>query len=75
MPSTPKQNGVAERCNQTLIDMVRSMISNSSLSKSLWMYALKTTMYLFNRLPSKVVSKTPFELWTGTKPSLRHLHV
>ena len=39
------------------------------------MYALKTTMYLLNRVPSKAVQKTPFELWTGRKPSLRHLHV
>ncbi|KAA0031640.1 Retrovirus-related Pol polyprotein from transposon TNT 1-94 [Cucumis melo var. makuwa] len=27
------------------------------------------------RVPSKSVPKTPFELWTGRKPSLRHLHV
>ena len=32
-------------------------------------------MYLLNKLPSKAVSKTPFELWTRRKPSLRHLHV
>ena len=39
------------------------------------MHALKTTMYLLNRVLSKIVSKTLFELWTGRKPSLRHLHV
>jgi len=50
-------------------------MSNSSLPKSLWMYALKTAVYLLNRIPSKAVPKTPFELWTGRKPSLRHLHV
>ena len=75
MPGTPQQNGVTERRNITLMDMVRSMISNSSLPKSLWTYALKTEVYLLNRIPSKVVPKTPFELWTGRKPSLRHLHV
>ena len=75
MPGTPQQNGVAERRNRTLMDMVRSMISNSSLPKSLWTYALKTAVYLLNRIPSKAVPKTPFELWTGRKPSLRHLHV
>ena len=57
------------------MDMVKSMISNSSLPKSLWTYALKTAVYLLNRIPSKAVPKTPFELWTGRKPSLRHLHV
>ena len=55
--------------------MVRSMMSNSSLPKSLWMYALKTTMYLLNKVPSNAVPKTPFELWIGRKSSLRHLHV
>ena len=75
MPGTPHQNGVAERRNRTLMEMVRSMLSHSSLPISMWMYALRTAMYLLNRVPSKAVSKTPFELWTGRKPSLRHLHV
>ena len=75
MPGTPQQNGVSERRNRTLLDMVRSMLSNASLPISLWTYALKTAMYLQNRVPSKAVQKTPFELWTGRKPSLRHLHV
>ena len=39
------------------------------------MYALKTAMYLLNRVPSKAVPKTPFELWTNRIPSIRHLHV
>jgi hypothetical protein len=51
------------------------MLSNSTLPLSLWMYALKTAVYLLNRVPSKEISKTPFELWTGRKSSLRHLHV
>ena len=55
--------------------MVRSMLSNSSRPMSLWMYALKTAMYLLNRVPNKAVPKTPFELWISRKPSLRYLHV
>ena len=62
MPGTPEQNGVAERRNRTLMDMVRSMMSNSSLPVSLCMHALKTAMYLLNRVPSKAVPKTPFKL-------------
>jgi hypothetical protein len=75
MPGTPQQNGVAERRNRTLMDMVRSMLSNSSLPISLWMEAFKTTIYLLNKVPSKAIPKTPFELWTGRKPSLRYMHV
>ena len=75
MPGTPQQNGVAERRNRTLMDMVRSMMNNSYVPVSLWMYALRNAAYLLNRIPSKAVPKTPYELWTGRKPSLRHLHV
>lgn len=75
MPYRPQQDGVAERHNQKLMEMVRSMISNSSSPKSLWTYVLKTAMYLLNKVPSKAIHKTPFELWTYRKPSLRHLHV
>ena len=57
MPGTPQQNGVSERRNRTLMDMVRIMLSNSSLPVSLWMYALKTAMYLLNRVPSKAVQR------------------
>ena len=32
-------------------------------------------MYILNRVPSKAVVKTPYELWTGKNPSIRHLHV
>ena len=33
-PGTPQQNGVAERRNRTMLDMMKSMLSNSSLPKS-----------------------------------------
>ena len=70
MPGSPDQNGVAERRNRTLVDMVRSMLSNSNLPKFLWIDALKTTVYILNRVPTKAVPKTPFELWKNWKPSL-----
>ena len=57
------------------MDMVRSMLNNFSLAISLWMEALKTTIYLLNRISSKLVPKTPFELCTRRKSSLRYLHV
>jgi hypothetical protein len=75
MPGTPLQNGVFEGRNRTLMEMVRSMLSFSYIPLSLWMHALKTSTYLLNRVPSKLVPKTPYELWTGKRPSLRHLHV
>ncbi|RVX02371.1 Retrovirus-related Pol polyprotein from transposon TNT 1-94 [Vitis vinifera] len=75
MPGSPNQNGVAERRNQTLLDMVRSMLSSSKLPKFLWTEALKTAVYILNRVPTKVVLKMPFEFLKGWKPSLRHMRV
>ena len=75
MPGTPQQNGVAERRNRTLMDMVRSMLANSNLPEFLWTEALKTAVHILNRVPSKSVPKTPYEIWTGRKPSLRYLRV
>jgi hypothetical protein len=56
------------------MDMVRDMISNSSLPVNLWMEAQKTAVHILNRVPSKSVPKTPYELWTGKKPTLNYLH-
>jgi transposase InsO family protein len=75
MPGTRQQNDIAERRNKTLMDMIRSILSNSIVPISLWMYALKTIMYLLNQISSKAVERTPFELWMGRKRSLRHIHV
>ncbi|KAL0462295.1 UNVERIFIED_CONTAM: hypothetical protein Slati_0117100 [Sesamum latifolium] len=42
-PRTPQRNGVAERRNRTLMNMVRSMMSFTELPPSFWGYTLETT--------------------------------
>ena len=74
-PRTPQQNGVAERRNMTLLDMVKSLLSYSTLPISFWGYALNIAMYLLNLVLLKSIPKTPIELWIGCKPSMRHLHI
>ncbi|KAL0298870.1 UNVERIFIED_CONTAM: hypothetical protein Sradi_6546800 [Sesamum radiatum] len=71
MPDSPYQNGVAKRRNRTLLDIAWSMMASSKLPKFLWIEALKTTVYILNRVPTKIVSETPFELFKGKKSSLR----
>uniref|UniRef100_A0A2N9EE71 Integrase catalytic domain-containing protein n=1 Tax=Fagus sylvatica TaxID=28930 RepID=A0A2N9EE71_FAGSY len=71
--NTPQQNGVAERRNRTLLDMVRSMMAQANLPISFWGDALLTAAYILNRVPSQSVSSTPYELWKGEKPNLEHL--
>ena len=75
MPGSTNQNGVAERRNRTLIDIVRSMRSNTKLPQYLWTKTLNTGVCILNRVPTKAVSKAPFESLKGWKPSLRHIRV
>ena len=64
----PQHNDVVERRNQTLLEMVRSMMGKIDLPKSFWGYALETIFYILNRVPSKLVDVTPYEIWTNKKP-------
>ena len=34
-----------------------------------------TVIYVLNRVPSKIVPTTPYEIWHGKKPSLNHLRI
>ena len=73
--NTPQYNGVSERRNRTLLNIVHSMVSDSQLPTNLWGYALDTTSYILNKVPSKSVPTTPYEIWRGKKPNLAYLKV
>ena len=62
-PRTPQHNGVPERRNRTLLDMVRSMIALTDLPLSFWGYALEIAAFMLKRAPSKSVETMPYELW------------
>ena len=74
-PGTPQHNGVSERRNCTLLDMVRSMTSLTDLPLLFWGYALETAAFMLNRAPSKPIETTPYELWFSKKPKLSFLKV
>ncbi|GJS72444.1 retrotransposon protein, putative, ty1-copia subclass [Tanacetum coccineum] len=61
-PYTPQNNGVFERRNRTLLDMVRYMMSQTTLPKSFWDYALETAARILNMVPTKKVDKTSYEV-------------
>ncbi|KAI3780416.1 hypothetical protein L2E82_10397 [Cichorium intybus] len=63
-PRTPQLNGVAERRNRTLLDMVRSMMNRASLPIHFWGYALETAAHILNL-------ETPDETTLG-EPSHQH---
>lgn len=76
VPYTPQQNGVVERRNRTVMEMVRSMMKEKELPAKLWGEAVRHAVYLLNRLPTRALTGvTPFEVWTDEKPDVSHIRV
>ncbi|KAJ9543443.1 hypothetical protein OSB04_023150 [Centaurea solstitialis] len=42
---------------------------------SFWGHALETAAHILNKVPTKSVEKTPYEIWTGKKPKLSFLKI
>ncbi|GJT51193.1 G-type lectin S-receptor-like serine/threonine-protein kinase isoform X1 [Tanacetum coccineum] len=74
-PYTPQQNGVAERKNRALKEMINSMLSYSGLSEGFWEEAMLTACYLLNRVPNKGNKTTPYEFWYKKRHNLSFLRV
>ncbi len=74
---TPQQNGVAERMNRTLMNLVRSMLHHKGIEKKFWAEALATAVYVRNRVTSRGLPPniTPHHLWMGSAPNLEHIRV
>ena len=59
--------------NRSLMEKTRSMLSGAGLGQEFWALAVDTACYLKNRSPtSTLVDKTPYEVWSGQKPSFAH---
>ena len=51
------------------------MMSHADLPNSFWGHALLTAAYTLNRVPSKKVEKTPYEIWSGKKPHMSYMKI
>ena len=72
---TPQPNGVPERRNRTLLDMVRSMMSLIGFTTIVLGLCIRDSCIHVKRAPSKSVETTPYELWFSSKPKLSFLKV
>nr|GEW53236.1 hypothetical protein [Tanacetum cinerariifolium] len=52
-PYMPQHNGVSERRNQTLLDMVQSMMNLTTMLRSFWGYALEIAARILNIVSTK----------------------
>ena len=76
VPYNPQQNGVAERKNRTIMEAAKAMIHDQSLPMFLWEEASRTTVYVQNRCPHKIVKNmTLKEAFIGVKPEVGHLQI
>nr|GEU74020.1 hypothetical protein [Tanacetum cinerariifolium] len=68
---TPKQNGVPERRNRTLIKAARAILADAKLHGTFWSEAVNTVCYVQNRiLVIKPHKKTPYELFNERSPAI-----
>ena len=74
-PYSPQSNGVAERKNHTLKEMMNAMLISSSLPQNMRGESILSTNFLLNKVAKKKAEKTPYELWKGIKSSYKYLRV
>jgi hypothetical protein len=60
-PYSPQSNGVAERKNRTLTNLVNAMLDTSGLSKEWWGEAILTACHVLNRVPINNKEIIPFK--------------
>ncbi|GFW56864.1 retrovirus-related Pol polyprotein from transposon TNT 1-94 [Trichonephila clavipes] len=70
---SPEMNGVAERFNLTALDGIKTLLKSSEVPHKFWGEALLCFTYAWNRICHKDSNKTPFEKYSGRKPSVLDL--
>nr|GEY06992.1 zinc finger, CCHC-type [Tanacetum cinerariifolium] len=75
-PYSPKQNGVVERRNRTIMSTTRCMMKAPSMHQNFWAEAVRHAIYILNSVPTKALEDiTPYEAIKQRKPNLETLNV
>ena len=76
VPHNPQQNGVTERKNRSVVEVVKVMINDQHLPMFMWVEAYVTVVYVHNRSPHKNLrNMTSEEACTGVKPKVGHFRI
>jgi hypothetical protein len=63
---SPKQNGVSEKANRTIMEGARCLIYAKNIPLELWGEAIAYTVYTPSRVSTKTAPFTPYQNWFGT---------
>lgn len=72
-PRTPQCNGIVERANRSIIEITRTMMSDSKMPSDFWAEAVCAAVHIKNRVKSSVHGRTPYEMWNSRKPNIEHM--
>ncbi|MBW0536559.1 hypothetical protein O181_076274 [Austropuccinia psidii MF-1] len=73
-PNTPEHNGYAKRCNRTILEKARCLMSMANLPNHYWAEAVNTAVFLSNLSPTPSRgNKSPYQLWNNLLPRLSRL--
>ena len=76
IPHNPQKNGVAERKNRSIEEIVKALMNDQSLSMYLWGEATMASIYVQNRSPHHILKDmTLEEAFLGNKPNVEHLRI
>ncbi|GAA0170010.1 hypothetical protein LIER_24370 [Lithospermum erythrorhizon] len=70
-----QHNGMPEKSNMTLLDIVKSMMSQFDLPINFLKFALQIAGFTLNKYPTKSTEKSPQKLWFEKAPTLVFLRI
>jgi hypothetical protein len=72
-PYSPSQNGLPERYNRTVLEMMRCLLHQAQYSGTFWEDAFDVALHILNRRVNKHTGRIPYEDLTGEEADYSHM--